>query len=201
MFIPRSMKMADAEAAYNFIDEFNFGVLVSQDLQATHLPFVLNREAGELYGHFARANPHWEKLDGREVLITFSGPHSYISPTWYGRAPAVPTWNYTAVHAYGHVSLLQAQQTLEVVEELVHKHEPDLLQERNLITDAYRDKLLAGVVGFKVVLSHVEGKLKLGQEKPSAEQAGVYAALSDGENLQGLALAQFMQRISLGTGK
>ena len=201
MFIPRSMQMADSEAAYAFIDEFNFGVMVSEDLQATHLPFVQNRERGEIYGHCARANPHWRKLEGQQVLITFSGPHSYISPVWYGRAPAVPTWNYTAVHAYGTVSLLGAEQTLEVVEQLVHKHEPELLEDRALITDEYRDRLLSGLVGFKVVLSHLEGKLKLGQEKASAEQAGVYAALSASGNLQDQLLARYMQRISKGTGE
>jgi transcriptional regulator len=29
----------------------------------------------------------------------FRGPQAYISPAWYATHPAVPTWNYIAVHA------------------------------------------------------------------------------------------------------
>ena len=35
------------------------------------------------------------------MLVIFTGPHAYISPRWYEDKERVPTWNYTAVHAYG----------------------------------------------------------------------------------------------------
>jgi transcriptional regulator len=59
-------------------------------------------EARCLVGHVACANHQWRAFDGTaEALAVFHGPHAYVSPTWYATSPAVPTWNYAVVHAYG----------------------------------------------------------------------------------------------------
>src|SRR3546814_11682458 len=72
---------------------------------ATHLPLLHEAEGGphgRIVGHMARQNPQWRGFaDGGEALIVFHGPHAYVSPTWYERQPAVPTWNYPTVHASG----------------------------------------------------------------------------------------------------
>jgi len=203
MYIPKNLKMEGKAEIHNFINEFGFGVIVSKSLTGTHLPFVLHREEGEhgvLYTHFAKPNRHWKELDGEEVLIIFSGPHSYISPNWYAQPPAVPTWNYAAVHVYGKVSLLNDSQTLEVVEEVVHKYEPELLVKRDVITNEFRDKLLSGIVGCKIELSNIEGKLKLGQQRKPEDQIGVYNALKNSKDLDAQSLAQYMEKLSLGLG-
>jgi transcriptional regulator len=75
---------------------------------------------GLIEGHFAKANRHWQALAGRETLVVFPGPHSYVSPANYTEPLSVPTWNYIAVHAYG---------TLELVED-----------------EAGKDALLAGLI-------------------------------------------------------
>jgi transcriptional regulator len=203
MYIPNNLKMNELSVAHDFIDEFGFGLMVSSTLTGTHIPFVLHRAEGEqgtLYAHCAKANKHWQELDKAQVLVVFTGPHSYISPSWYAQAPAVPTWNYTAVHAYGTVSMLSANETLEAVEEVVHKYEPELLIKRDIITDEYRDKLLSGIVGFKIVLSNIEGKLKLGQHRKVEDQLGVFNALANSKSLDSNALANYMNKLKLGIG-
>ena len=203
MYIPKAMRMADLAAQHDFIDAHGFAVVVSADLQATHQPLVLKRDEGEfgvLYGHFARGNPQWERLDGQDVLAIFSGPHAYISPTWYAATPNVPTWNYAAVHVKGRVTLLDAEHTLTVVEDTVRQYEPQLLEERVVITDAYRDKLLPAIVGFRLEITHSEGKQKLGQQRSAADQQGVFAALSASNRPDDQALAQYMARTGLGMG-
>jgi transcriptional regulator len=68
---------------------------------------------GTLVGHPARANPQWRELAGQAV---FTGPHAYISPTWYGAETVVPTWNYAAVHAYGPAEVVEDREhLLEIV--------------------------------------------------------------------------------------
>ncbi|SBS33955.1 Protease synthase and sporulation protein PAI 2 [Marinomonas spartinae] len=201
MYIPNNIKMQDRSVIHDFINEFGFGIMVSTSLTGTHIPFVLHSDEGEngvLYSHCAKANTHWKELEGADVLIVFSGPHSYISPNWYAQSPAVPTWNYAAVHAYGKVSLLNDKQTLEAVEEVVHQYEPELLVKRDVITDEFRDKLLPAIVGFKVELSHIEGKLKLGQQRKTDDQAGVYNALKNSQDLGAQSLANYMDKLSLG---
>ena len=203
MYIPSNIKVDDISIAHNFINEFGFGVIVTSSLTGTHIPFVLHNDEGEkgvLYSHCARANKHWKELDGSDVLIIFMGPHSYISPTWYAQSPGVPTWNYSAVHAYGKVSLLNDNQTLEAVEEVVNKYESDLLVKRDIITDEFRDKLLSGIVGFKIDISDIKCKLKLGQQRNAEDQSGVYNALLNSSDFDAQSLAQHMKKLSVGTG-
>lgn len=203
MYTPKTMQMPSTQAAWDFIDQFNFGALVSRSLEGTHLPFVLKREEGglgTLYGHFARANPHWESIEHQDVLVIFSGPHAYISPQWYDTKPAVPTWNYAAVHAKGRVRLLDPEQTLAFVEGMVVQHDPAAANDQNLMPDDFKQKLLKAIVGFKIEVTHLEGKRKLGQQRSREDQIGVHRNLADSESLESRGLAEYMSLINVGTG-
>ncbi|GGX72820.1 FMN-binding negative transcriptional regulator [Saccharospirillum salsuginis] len=203
MYIPSAMQMPSCQAAWDFIEQYSFGCLMSSELVGTHLPFILKREEGAfgtLYGHFARANPHWKTLDGQSVLVVFNGPHAYISPRWYAKGPAVPTWNYAAVHAKGSLSLLNAEQTLECVDELVSQHDPAVSENADLMPDTFKQKLLNGIVGFKVELTHLEGKWKLGQHRSRDDQAGVHRHLGESDSREAQALADYMTALNIGTG-
>lgn len=206
MYIPNKFKITEKTHKHQFIQEYGFGALISSgdDLTASHLPFVLHpdeSEQGVLYAHCAKANSHWKNLEGQNVLVIFTGPHGYISPSWYTSKPAVPTWNYTAVHAYGVASLLDPQDTLKAIDEIVEKYEPQLLVEKDIVTDQIKQKLLANIVGFRIELTKLEGQLKLGQNRSQDDQAGAYQALSNSNNLDNLALAKYMQKQNIGLGK
>ncbi|WP_133470909.1 FMN-binding negative transcriptional regulator [Paraglaciecola marina] len=211
MFAPKSFAMGNLATMQQFIDEFGFGILVSDDsscvtesrLQASHLPFLLKSDEGEmgsLYSHCARANPQWKVLDKANVLITFSGPHSYISPSWYQARPAVPTWNYAAVHVYGCVELTSKKQTVKAITALVQKYEPGLLDNQEVVSEHFVDKLLAGIVGFKIKIQKVEGVQKLGQQRNISDQLGVFHGLSRSDRFDSLALANYMSKSNLGIG-
>ena len=206
MFIPKTFAMTDKETQHKFIKEFGFGIVIANthSLSATHLPFVLEAEQGDhgvLYAHCAKANPLWKNLQDQEVLVIFTGPHSYISPSLYTNAPAVPTWNYTAVHAYGTASLLDSTDTLKAVDQVVAQYEPQLLEKRDIVTEDITQKLLSGIVGIKIEIKKLEGKLKLGQNKNNQDQAKVFEALSCSKNLDDQALAKYMQQIKVGIGQ
>src|SRR5580658_7964071 len=110
MYVPAHFSQTDSTRLFDFMEQNSFGLLVSQlggEPFATHLPLLLDRQAGPsgtLIGHVARANPHWQTTD-RNVLAIFSGPHAYISPSWYEADNVVPTWNYLAVHVYGRLEI------------------------------------------------------------------------------------------------
>lgn len=195
--------MLEIADKHRFIAEFGFGVMISSEdnLSATHLPFVLQTDEGEqgvLYAHCAKANPHWKNIEAAQVLVIFTGPHSYISPSWYSSKPAVPTWNYTAVHAYGIASLLDPQETLKAVDQVVEKYEPQLLIDQDIVTEPFKHKMLAAIVGFKIELTKLEGQLKLGQNRSKNDQAGIYDALNRSSSYEDLALAKYMQKLGMG---
>lgn len=175
MYTPASFKQSDPDELFGLIERHSFGLLVAPqggDLTASHLPLLVDRCAGtsgHLLGHMARANPQWRELAGREVLAIFSGPHAYVSPTWYGAAPMVPTWNYLAVHVYGRFEPIEDDtQLLDLLRDTVTRYEASQPQPWSFADDdAYVQKLLKGIVGFRIVIARIEGKWKLGQNHPA----------------------------------
>src|SRR4051794_14540219 len=130
MYIPAAFAEADLARLHDFIEQNSFGLLVSPfdgEPFASHLPFLLERTAGPhgtLVGHMARANPQWQAAAGQTALAIFSGPHAYISPTWYEAEQVVPTWNYAAVHVYGRVQTIEDESALlDIVREMVRVYE------------------------------------------------------------------------------
>ncbi|MFQ3786238.1 FMN-binding negative transcriptional regulator [Halomonas sp. A29] len=197
MYVPPSMQLGRNQA-WELIERHGFAALVGTDLQATHLPLLLERSEGELgmlYGHFARANPHWRSLDGSRALAVFSGPHAYISPTWYASQPAVPTWNYLAVHATGVLELLDREATRALLDRSLAHFEPALLDSLSR-EQGYLEKMQAGVVGFRLPIETLTGKAKLGRQRSEADQAGVEAALAGSRDPQARQLWRYMQQLT-----
>ena len=186
MYVPRAFREDDVARLHGFIRAWSFGLLVT-DVDgvptATHLPFVLDAEGaahGRLIGHVARANPHWQAFDGtRQALAVFGGPHAYVSPTWYATSPAVPTWNYAAIHAYGRPRVLEgADATRDAVERLVRQH--DAAWHLNDQPAEFVAGMLRGIVAFELPIDRLEGKLKLSQNRPAADRPGIVRALRAG---------------------
>ncbi|WP_289118348.1 FMN-binding negative transcriptional regulator [uncultured Idiomarina sp.] len=203
MYIPKNMEMTETGAISKFISDYGFGILVSPDLSGTHLPFIFEPEEGDLgclYGHFGRSNPHWETIENQRVMVIFNGPHSYVSPSWYQSKPAVPTWNYAAVHCYGVVMLLNEEENEQAMNQLVAKYEPELLETTELMPPDYQARLRKGVVGFKVLVDDIHAKEKLGQHRKVDDQAGVFSALRESTHPDAVALSSYMKKRKLGTG-
>jgi transcriptional regulator len=184
--------------SYSFAILFGIGTDLSPSaLVATHLPLVVKDEGehGVLEGHFARANPHWKALGGNEALVVFPGPHSYVSPTLYEEDLSVPTWNYIAVHAYGIVELVEDDSGKEaLLRGLIAAHEPAYLDHWENLPQGYRTTMLAGIVGFRIPISRIEGKFKLSQNRPVADRLSVRAAHEAGTPDQ-RELAAWMRRL------
>lgn len=190
-----------------FIERYPFGLLVSSvssQLAATHLPFIFEVNTGingTIYGHFAKANRHWRQLDGENVMVVFNGPHDYVSPRWYDSKPNVPTWNYASVQLTGRLTLLDDRQTVEVMAHTFAQFEPTLLIDNVISTPQYRQKLLAGIVAFKVDVIDWQGKQKLGQQRSLADQQGVVKGLQASNSPESQGLLQYMQATKLGLGE
>lgn len=189
MYTPPHFKVDDLAAKHELIEARPFGTLVvaldGGRLEATHLPFLLDRTAGalgSLRAHLARANPSWRAFDGTsEVLTIFMGVEGYISPDWYESPQQVPTWNYDAVHAYGIARPLDDQATIRLLDDLTARHEhelrPKTLWTTAKLEDDYFAKLRRAIVAFEIELTRLEGKAKLSQNKTAADVEGAASAL------------------------
>lgn len=201
MYIPPHFAETDVPRLHQFIECNSFGVLVSS-LDgfpfATHLPFLLERDSnrlGTIVGHMARSNPQWNNLNEQSALAIFSGPHAYISPTWYEALNVVPTWNYIAVHAYGKVQLInEADPLREIVARTVEYYERSMPTPWTFPDSAnFIDRLLAQIVGFRIVIERLEGKWKLNQNHPAERRVKVIHALNQQGDENATAIAKRMQ--------
>ena len=97
----------------------------------TPLPMLFDEKEGEfgtLYGHVARANPHWRAPVVGDAIALFSGPDAYVSPGWYAskaeHGKVVPTWNYEIIEARGSVEFFDDRvRLLDLVSRLTNLHE------------------------------------------------------------------------------
>jgi len=202
MYVPASFNTADEKTLESFIETYDFATVISSSsagLIASHVPIVLRRSGEEtvLVGHLARANEQWRHFDGNtECLVVFQGPHSYISPTWYATSPAVPTWNYSAVHVYGKpLATENTAFTTSAIEALVTKYEytrPKPWETKDLAADLY-SKLVAAIVAFEMPIDRMEGKFKLGQNRSREDRLGMLAGLDAESNPHADALAAFIR--------
>lgn len=200
MFTPRPFVEADLERLRAIVEANSFGLLTSNGPDgpvATHLPFLidLDSESGEgrLLCHMARPNPHWKAIgEDSAVLAVFGGPHGYVSPRWYATEIGVPTWNYVAVHIRGRARLVEEPSELRaMLERLTAFHESAQSRPWSMAEAPapFIEKMLDGLVGIEIAIERIEGKRKMSQNRSTADQAGVIAALRSDGTEAGLELA------------
>jgi transcriptional regulator len=197
MYTPKFNQVTDRNILIEAMRAYSFAILFGPQLQATHLPLIVKEEGEQvvLLGHFARANPHWAALSGHETLVVFPGPHSYVSPSNYTEPLSVPTWNYIAVHAYGTLEVVEDETGKnDLVEALVQVNEPAYRDQWRAMPDGFRRTMLAGIVGFRIPVTRLEGKFKISQNRAETERRNVYAAQTAGSSDE-RELARWMKRL------
>jgi len=205
MYSPKFNQVADRATLIEAMQAYSFAILFGPQsstgspapLVATHLPLVVKDqgEHGLIEGHFAKANRHWQALAGRETLVVFPGPHSYVSPTFYVDPLSVPTWNYIAIHAYGTLALVEDEAGKnELLAGLIQQNEPAFADQWRAMPEGFRRTMLAGIVGFRIPIARIEGKFKISQNRDPQERINVQAAHAAGTPDQ-QALAAWMQRL------
>lgn len=191
MYVPDHFREDDLPALHAAIAAARLATLVTataEGLMATPLPLLLAAEEGPLgtlYGHLARANPQGRLAPAGEALVAFAGPEAYVSPSWSpSKAEAhkvVPTWNYVAVHAHGPLEVFDdAARLRDLLARLTARHEAGRAEPWSL-ADAPEDyiaAMLRGIVGVRVPISRLEGKIKMSQNKSAADRAGIAAGLA-----------------------
>lgn len=203
MYTPKFNQLTDRATLLEAMRTYSFAILFGTATDgtptATHLPLLVKDEGehGLLEGHFAKANPHWQALAGRETLVVFPGPHSYVSPSLYAEELSVPTWNYISIHAYGTLDLIEEEAGKQrLIEELIATYEPAYLDRWHSLPNGFRHTNLAGIMGFRIPIRRIEGKFKLSQNRPATDRLNVRNAQAAG-SYDERELARWMDRLGL----
>ncbi|HEX9151290.1 MAG TPA: FMN-binding negative transcriptional regulator [Flavobacterium sp.] len=201
MFIPDSYKNEDQEEIKKFIQENSFGILINQTngkLCATHIPLELDTNAAGrsiLLGHIAKENPQWNGFtENDEILAIFSGPHSYISSSWYDHEN-VPTWNYIAVHVYGKIKIIEGDAVLESLKKLVDKYEQHS-ENPVRVEDLSKKTMMAtrGIVAFEIEITAIQGAKKMSQNRDDKNYQNIISELEKTKDVQAIAVANEMKK-------
>jgi transcriptional regulator len=203
MYLPPQFK-GDRAQAQALIADHPFASLISVDdaglPYVTHLPLHLEERGDQLVllGHVAKPNPHWRYLQARpQAVVTFLGPHAYLSPKVYPDLARVPTWNYLAVHGTVQASLIDDPQAKDsLLKKLIGDHEPPYAEQWRGLGEEFAHKMLAGIVAFELQVTDLQCKLKLNQHRTESHAAmkAMYAAGTPDEQ----ALAGWMDRLGMG---
>lgn len=203
MYQPPQFIAKDPQIALEVMRAHPFASLVSCDDDGlpfvTHLPLHLEQQGEQLvlWGHCARPNPHWRYLQQRpRALVTFMGPHAYLSPKVYPDLQRVPSWNYLAVHCTVQARLVEEGEAKDaLLKKLIGDHEPAYAAQWRGVDPEFTRKMLTGIVGFELRVTELQCKVKLNQHRPESH-AALHAAYAAGGE-QDRELATWMERIGL----
>lgn len=167
MYIPKINQASDRQEIVDFMKRFSFATIITAKDNypvATHLPFLVKFENDViiLTSHFAKANDHWKDLESNKVLVIFSEPHAYISPSNYEKELNVPTWNYISVHAYGECKVItETEKTFEILEATIDYYESSYRKQWEGLPEDYKSKMAKGIVAFEIRVDDLQAKKKL----------------------------------------
>ena len=160
----------------------------------SHIPFVLSPGGDVIELHLVRSNPIARLAEAPlTAVIAVQGPHSYISPDWYGVPDQVPTWNYVAVHLRGTLERLEDAALPGMLDRLSAQFESRLPKPpwtADKMTPAVLNRMLRSIVPCRLSIADVQGTWKAGQNKDEAARLAAADAIERdgiGENLAALA--------------
>ena len=141
-------------------------------IELTQVPVLIDEKDDKLfiYGHVAKkaehTNTYWENPN---VLALFTGPHAYVSGSWYaGNPQQASTWNYISVHARGRLSFLDEEQLIGLLKRLSLHFENGNDNSSTIydnLPDEYRSKLVKAIVAFEIEVTELENVHKLSQNR------------------------------------
>ncbi len=170
MYTAKLNRNENIEELQEFIRKNGFAILISTvegKPWATHIPLVLSQDGTKLAGHIAKGNKQWKDWNTEtDVLVVFSGPHSYISSSWYDHEN-VSTWNYIAVHASGTIRIQSTEELLSGLKSLTNKYESRSQHPVTVegFSPEFLNKEMLGIVGFEITITKLEAAYKLSQNR------------------------------------
>lgn len=203
MYINPTNRFPSSAELLATIEDYPFGTLVAPGDPpiATHMPFVLERSAGEfgtLLCHTPRHDPIWRQFDGNtRMLVIFTGPFAYISPRWYLDGARVPTYNFKAVHACGRPEVMRYESEVRaMLRTLIERHEQRFGSgfAFDEIPQAVFDGLRPAIVPFRMRIERLEGKIRVGQNRTLRDRRSVAEGLRARRQDYDVRVAEMMEQ-------
>lgn len=174
------------------------GVNGQQQPVATQIPVFIDERDGRLYlsGHIMKQTDHHRAfVQNPQALIIFTGPHTYVSASWYQNKKQGSTWNYMTVHAHGNMRFLDEKALRDVLHRTTRHFENDPHSGANYedLPQEYVDQMAKAIVAFELEVTRLEHVFKLSQNRDQVSYDNIIARLQE-QGGQAAAVAQEMQK-------
>jgi transcriptional regulator len=158
-----------------FIGDHPFAYVSGADAMgnpvATQVPVFIETENDKqvLRGHIMKNTDHHKAfMENNNVLVVFSGHHTYVSATWYSNPHQASTWNYMSVHVQGNIRFVDENGLINVLKKTSLYFESGNKESTTIydnLTDEYKSKLLKAIVAFEIEIKNINHVFKLSQDR------------------------------------
>lgn len=201
MYTPNHFQFRDNAEIIAFMKQYSFATIVTVKDNvpiATQLPFVINDSQDKLMlsAHFAVANEQSKYIEANTSLVIFTEPHAYISPVHYDKRESVPTWDYIAVHAYGKAKIIEDEAAkIGALEQMIRFYEKDYLQQWESLSDKFKKGMVKGIVAFEMMVTDLQGQMKLSQNKTETERHRIAEHLTKSAHTAEKEIADYIRKL------
>ena len=192
------------EKVFEFMKKNSFAIITgvySGFPVATHVPLEIKKidEKIILTGHIMKATDHYKAfLENQNVLVIFSGPHCYVSASWYVKKNVASTWNYMDVHVKGKIQFTDEEGTKKIIENITDRYEKsDSAAAFNKLPKDYVEQLSTAIAGFNIEVESVDNTFKLSQNHDPETRRQIIENLRKTGNDNSLQIANEMEKLLL----
>ena len=197
-------KEGDQEVVLKFMRDHPFvfltGVNEENKPVATQVPVFIDEKDGKLFltGHIMRSTDHHKAFEQNpNVLAVFTGPHVYVSGTWYSNPQQASTWNYMSVHAKGTIRFGNEEDLIAILKRLTLHYENNNTASTTIfdnLQSEYTGPLMKAIVAFEVEITSVENVFKLSQNRDEKSFHNIMSKLNE-QGSDGRFIAGEMKKI------
>jgi transcriptional regulator len=165
---------------------------------ATQIPLEIKVKEGIFFleGHLMRKTDHHIAFEkNSNVLVLFTGPHCFVSASWYTNPSVGSTWNYITVHAKGKITFMDEAGTVNAVKAVSDKYEGHTSAGAfNNLPKEYIDHMVKAIVGFSIEVESIDNVFKLSQNRDEASQKNIIEQLNKRGDDNAVAIAKEMEQ-------
>jgi transcriptional regulator len=180
-------KEKDEQLVKEFIRMNPFAMLIGCTDQipvATQVPLLIHEKEGKIFlkGHIMRNTDHHKAFQSNQnALCVFTGPHTYVSASWYSNPQTASTWNYISVHVRGKIRFLDEAHLIEILKETTSHFENNPYSKASFdqLDSEYVQKLVKAIIGFEIEVDQIDNVFKLSQNRDEESYQNIVRELEN----------------------
>lgn len=200
--LPRH-KESNEKVIKEFMEKYPFAFLSGCDADGcpvvTQLPVFIDEKNGTnvLQGHMMKnTDHHLAFMHNQNVLVVFTGHHTYVSGTWYSNPHTPSTWNYMSVHVKGSIRFLDDNKLVEVLR-MTTLHFENYNNKSTTIFDNlpadHTKSLMKAIVAFEIDVEEIDTVFKLSQDRDLESYLNIIKQLKE-QDESGRVIASEMEK-------